>query len=194
MGKNNFIIFILFSYYCYCTITTCTGSSFKYHTIENTASNYEHDIELDWTDNDEKTISIPFDNLASVNDIIPLFVNATSIEYYENPNFLIDANLETTIKDYVNGLKTRHKNMYDTASFISDYTLDGAYLKFTLKADKFKANNEDVNQKYIKYFCWYECASSTSLRFRQSGIIIVLNNAKLLKLSKYLMGFLLLLL
>jgi len=192
MKKTNFIIFILFSYYCYCTITTCSGS--KYHLVDVTSPSYEYDIELDWTDIDEKTISIPFSNLQSVNDIIPLFVNSSVIdlEYYDVPGIAVDAEIESKLKEYANTIKKNHYNLYDTANFISDYTLDGASLKFTLKSTQFQANQDDVNQKYLKYFCWYECDSNDELRFRQSGIIVTVNNAKLLKLSKYLMGFLLL--
>ena len=73
-----FLIFII--YYCNC-VFTCNKE--KYHIIDTTSPDYEYDIELDWTDYDERTITVPFVNLESEDEIIPLFVNGTSLQLYE---------------------------------------------------------------------------------------------------------------
>ena len=175
------IIFLFFIIYnCYCNLSCSKGN---YHTIDNNHADYNYDIELDWTDDDEKTIKVPFTNLVNKDEIIPIFVNGTSLDFYEGTS--------CTTEEQINNIK-RPDNLYSTHNIISDHSVNNGILEMTLKADGFKANNNDVKKKYIKYFCWYECDGDNKSKFRESGIIVVVNNSGFMKFSKYLIGLLLL--
>ena len=180
-----FLFFII--YYCNCAGIECSGTEDIYHIIDNTSPDYEYDIELDWTDDDEKTITIPFSEDLGEDEILPLFMNGTTMntfmKYYSSLNLRDEDDFDTDIIP---------NNFYKIYNVITNTKRNGNKLILTIKANDFKANSNDVNQKYIKYFCWLECAGANRGRFRQSGIIVTVNNAKFLKLSKYLIGFLLL--
>ena len=179
-----FLIFII--YYCNCDFT-CTVE--KYHIIDTTSPDYEYDIELDWTDYDERTITVPFVNLESKEEIIPLFVNGTSLQLYEG----LEITNVDEISEEINKKAKDHK-LYETHSTFNEELIDvnNNKLKMVINSNDFKANKNDVKKKYIKYFCWYECGKKLKSSFRISSIIVTVNNAKFLKLSKYLIGFLLL--
>ena len=180
-----FLIFII--YYCNCNDLTCNSANPTYHIIDNTHEEYKYDIELDWTDDDEKTITIPFSEDLGEDEILPLFMNGTTMntfmESYSKLNLRDEDDFDT---DNI------PKNFYKIYNVITNTKRNGNKLILTIKANDFKANSNDVNQKYIKYFCWLECAGANKGRFRQSGIIVTVNNAKFLRISKYLIGFLLL--
>ncbi len=182
-----FLIFII--YYCNCDIDCSIKDNIKFHNIDTSSPDYEYDIVIDWTDDDdEKTIIVPFDNLTNETEIFPFFVNGSCLQFYKD--------LETTSDSDVNKIndekKEKNGNLYKFTSTVESTKVVGKKLKMQIKSDKFKANENDVNQKYIKYFYWLECADTDKYRYRKSGIIVTVNNAKILKLSKYLIGFLLL--
>ena len=114
-------------------------------------------------------------------------MNGTTIETFMN--IYESANIRS--EDEINTFITQ-KEFYKISNVITDSERKGNKLILNIKANDFKANSNDVNQKYIKYFCWLECAGKETGRFRKSGIIVTVNNAKFLRLSKYLIGFLLL--
>ena len=180
-----FLFFII--YYCNCAGIECSGTENQYHIIDNTSPDYEYDIELDWTDDEEKSITIPFSADLRDDEILPLFMNGTTIETFMN--IYGSANIRS--EDEINTFITQ-KEFYKISNVITDSERKGNKLILNIKANDFKANSNDVNQKYIKYFCWLECAGKETGRFRKSGIIVTVNNAKFLRLSKYLIGFLLL--
>ena len=180
-----FLFFII--YYCNCAGIECSGTDNKYHIIDNTSPDYEYDIELDWTDDDEKSITIPFSADLGNDEILPLFMNGTYIETFID--LYGSANIRS--EDEIN-TELIPQNFYKIYNVITNTKRNENKLILTIKANDFKANSNDVNQKFIKYFCWLECAGYQRGRFRKSGIIVTVNNAKFLRLSKYLIGFLLL--
>ena len=180
-----FLFFII--YYCNCAGIECSGTDNQYHIIDNTSPDYEYDIELDLTDDVEKPITIPFTADLGNDEILPLFMNGTTMEtfidLYGSDNIRSEEEINTVIIP---------EKFYKIYNVITDTKRNGKKLILNIKANDFKANSNDVNQKFIKYFCWLECAGYQTGRFRKSGIIVTVNNAKFLRLSKYLIGFLLL--
>ena len=180
-----FLIFII--YYCNCDFDCSNNSYIKYHNIDTSSPDYEYDIEIDWTDDDEKSITVPFIDLVNKEEIFPIFVNGSSLQFYEKLE-----NTSVNVDELNKQTKGRNGNLYDTISTANSINVVRNKLIMKIKSNNFKANENDVDKKYIKYFCWLECADAEKSRFRQSGIIVTVNNAKFLKLSKYLIGFLLL--
>lgn len=189
MKEIQFIFLIFIFYYCICANLTCDNNG-KYHIIDNTSPNYEYDIELDWTDIDDKTINVPFVDLQE-NEIIPLFVNGSYLKFYESNERPITNEENIYSLQYDMNIIP---NLYTISSNVSEFSVENNNLKILVKSNGFKANEKDVKKKYIKYFCWYECENATNYRFRKSGIIVVVNKSNFLKLNQFLIGFLLLLL
>ena len=180
-----FLIFII--YYCNCDLNCSNNDNIKIHNIDTSSPDYEYDIKIDWTDDDEKSITVPFIDLANKDEIFPIFVNGSSLQFYEDLE-ITSVNVDTLNSETI----LKNSNLHKTIFTVYSIKVVGNKLKMEIKSDLFKANDNDVNQKFIKYFCWFECAGANKIRFRKSGIIVTVNNAKFLKLSKYLIGFLLL--
>jgi len=177
---------------CTISLSDCTASTMTTPDlyIDTTSDKYEYNIEFDWTDDKEKPIEIPFKtgngvDLSSIN-IIPFFVNASygmssSDTFYNSTD-------EPELKD---------KKGYDGRQvfYTFDYSVDSTnVLKATIKGDNFKANPNDVSQKFFKYFGWATCPSNckgstscTYLNYKVSNILVTFNNGNYYSISKILL-------
>ena len=150
---------------------SCTAD--QYHIIDY--SQTERVLELDWTDDDQYTLTVNFYNEISGDlGISGFFVNASVSE---------DVDEQTYDDTIVNQKDTEGYNLFN----LFEITLSGKTFSTTITPSIVSANKEVITEKFYKYFGWYECSGSETARLRKSEILVIVNNGKLYQISKYLL-------
>ena len=162
--------------------STATSDTIPDLYIDTTSGKYKYNIEFDWTDDDEKTIEIPFKTRNRVNldenNIMPFFINCS----YNRSNYnSFSVSADEPDLDSVKGYDDRQ------VFYPFDYSASENVLKATIKGDNFKANPNDVNQKFIKYFGWASCDGDNSIKINYSNILVTFNNGNYFSISKILL-------
>jgi hypothetical protein len=169
--------------------------------IDTTSGDYKYNVDFDWTDEDSIEFKVPFTSKLENNSIIPFFINASTVSAYDNKDFYYVS--EEDVKN--DNTKTLYKDLNDSLIYNKihvfypfDYYFDdnkstGKLLKATIKGDDFKANPNDVNQKFIKYFGWAVCSGNKKVKTKVSNILVTFNNGNYFSISKILLATLALL-
>lgn len=158
--------------------TFIAGCTAEEHHIINYDST-ERVLELDWTDDDAKTLNVDFyqpQGTQFTQGIIGLFANATAAEDLDETTYDISI---------INQLDSEGYNLINTISQKTDIT-SNRYTA-TITPSIVAANKEVITEKFYKYFGWIECSGIGSAQFRKSEILVIVNNGKLYQISKYLL-------
>ena len=153
----------------------CNGE--QYHIINYDST--ERVLELDWTDDDAKTLNVDFyqpQGTQFTQGIIGLFANATAAEDLDETTYDISI---------INQLDSEG---YRLINVISDEAHNSSP-KYSPKITPsiVAANKEVITEKFYKYFGWIECSGNGVAQFRKSEILVIVNNGKLYQISKYLL-------
>ena len=163
----------------------------------NTASNdYVYNKEFDWTDEDSIDFEVPIvytgPNTITSENFIPLFINASTVGIYN----------ETSKDSY--GTKTIKASEYPELTDVKIYNKYQVYYPFDadvsneriftkVQSTKVKANENDVTQKFIKYFGFAYCTGVGEARIVTTNILATFNNGNYFSVSKMLLAALALL-
>jgi hypothetical protein len=174
----------------------CSTTPGKSLYIDTTSGDYKYNVDFDWTDDDTITFKVPFTESFGENDIIPFFINASTVSPYGSReyNYLSQEDADTQKKTPFVDLSA--ELIYNTYQvfYPFDYSINGKLLTATIKGDEFKANPNDVNQKYIKYFGWAVCSGiDKQVKVTVSNILVTFNNGNYFSISKILLATLALL-
>ena len=186
---NKFLIFALFLALTNCVskISEC-DSGINGDIYLDTTKKYEYKVEFDWTDKDELDIKVPIFTDATAfdsNKIIPFFINTSTIEEYKAREYKSDEIDDmTAVKIY-----DKYPVFYPFKATITESLISGKD-----KSTAVKANENDVTQKFMKYFGIAYCTGEkevTTKIFRE--ILVIINNGNYFSTSKILLACLALL-
>ena len=198
------VLALLFAFStCRLKMQDCTTSSPSLY-IDTTSGDYKYNWDFDWTDEDKFEFKVPFTesfDFDGNDSIIPFFINASTVSGYR-----------TFSKTYVSqdeadksATKTAFEDLnaeliYNTYQVFYPFEYDdfngkktGKLLTATIKGEEFKANKNDVNQKFIKYFGWARCSGPKTVTVTISNILVTFNNGNYFSISKILLATLALL-
>ena len=193
---NKILFFILYFALtnCVINITDCTNDNAFHGSIYiNTASDdYKYNYEFDWTDEDSYNFKVPFTSSFGENDIIPFFINASTSGYNDGSYTYKTEDKENNITAFLDLDAELIYNKYQVF-YPFDYEVNDKTLTATIKGEEFKANPNDVNQKFIKYFGWAVCSDEKKVTVTVSNIMVTFNNGNYFSISKILLATLALL-
>ena len=159
----------------------------------NTASNdYVYNKEFDWTDDDSFDFKVPLKYLGTNNlnnIIIPLFINASVVkleiggETYGTKTIKASESNLTDVKAY------NYQVYFPFEATISEANV----LTANVKSTQVKANENDVAQKFIKYFGFAYCTGQETAKIKTTNILAIFNNGNYFSVSKMLLAALALL-
>ena len=187
---NKFLIFALFLALtnCFPKVSECdTGINDQIYL--NTNKKYEYKVEFDWTDEDEFDFNVPIvtDATNLEGRIIPFFINASLI----NDNDYSEGN--TYSPPDVDDIKDVKKLGYPVF-YPFDATISNSEIKAKVKSTAVKANENDVTQKFMKYFGIAYCTGPQTARVKYfTEILVIVNNGNYFSTSKILLACLALL-
>ena len=211
---NKFLIFafIFALTNCYLKINECNSTTNvvagnKVY-IDTTNKNYEYNFEFDWTDEDKfDDFKVPISTSVDIStaNVIPLFINASTID--TSSTFIHIVNNEVIENEY------KYKEAIITTNDVTDgdiasiqiYKKYPVYYPFeasissdlisaTIKSTDVKANENDVTQKYIKYFAIAYCSGDGEVTVKTfDNILVTVNNGNYFSTSKILLACLALL-
>ena len=201
---NKIIVLALLFVFSTCRLNMkdCSTTSGPTLYVDTTSGNYQYNWDFDWTDDDSISFKVPFTESSESfgeNDIIPFFINASTVSDYGSKSY------EYVSQDDVNNDITKTKTLFEDLSaqliynkyqvfYPFDYSINGKLLTATIKGDEFKANPNDVNQKFIKYFGWAVCSGTNKkVQVTVSNILVTFNNGNYFSISKILLATLALL-
>ena len=167
--------------------------------VDINSKEYEYNKEFDWTDDDSFDFKVPLkysgtitnNNIISIKieNIIPLFINASVVnleirgETYGTKTIIADQSDLTEVKAY---------NYQVYFPFEATIT-DAQVLTANVKSTQVKANENDVNQKFIKYFGFAYCTGNGTAKIKTTNILAIFNNGNYFTVSKMLLATLALL-
>ena len=193
---NKFLIFVLIFALtnCILTIDKCTGrigNNFDIYIDTTQTQVYKYNFEFDWTDDDNPKFTVPIKVVGgSISDtnVIPLFINASTVgEYgYKTIYYTADnAGDIASIKIY---------DKYPVYYPFDATTLRDDIISTEIKSTDVKANENDVTQKYIKYFAIAYCSGDGEVTVKTfDNILVTVNNGNYFSTSKILLACLALL-
>ena len=195
---NKILFFALFFALtdCLSTVSECTEEN-KIEDGENifvdiNSKEYEYNKEFDWTDDDSFDFKVPLKYLGTNNlnnIIIPLFINASVVkleiggETYGNKTIKASESNLTDVKAY------NYPVYFPFEATISDTNV----LTANVQSTQVKANENDVNQKFIKYFGFAYCTGNGTAKIKTTNILAIFNNGNYFTVSKMLLATLALL-
>ena len=159
--------------------------------IDTTSGDYQYNWDFDWTDDDSISFKVPFTESFGENAIIPFFINASTVSPYGSRkyNYISLEDADTQKKTPFLDLSAELiYNKYQVFYPIDDYSINGKLLTATIKGNDFKANPNDVNQKFIKYFGWAVCSGNKQVKATVSNILVTFNNGNYFSISKILLA------
>lgn len=175
-----------------CSITSSPPDLY----IDTTSGDYQYNWDFDWTDDDSISFKVPFTSSFGENEIIPFFINASTVSTYGSGRYVYvsqdDVKNDNTLTLFEDLSAQLIYNKYQVF-YPFDYSINGKLLTATIKGDEFKANPNDVNQKYIKYFGWAVCSGNKRVSVTVSNILVTFNNGNYFSISKMLLATLALL-
>jgi hypothetical protein len=200
---NKIIVLALLFVFSTCRLKMedCTANDGPSLYIDTTSGDYKYNWDFDWTDEDSFPFKVPFTSSFGENDIIPFFINASTVSPYGSReyNYLsqedADKQKKTPFKDLSD---EKIYNTYQVFYPFDYYEIEideknRTLLKHTIKGEEFKANKNDVNQKFIKYFGWAVCSGNKRVSVTVSNILVTFNNGNYFSISKILLATLALL-
>ena len=159
--------------------------------VDINSKEYEYNKEFDWTDDDSFDFKVPlnYSGTNNLNNIIPLFINASVVnleirgETYGTKTIIADQSDLTEVKAY---------NYQVYFPFEATIT-DAQVLTANVKSTQVKANENDVTQKFIKYFGFAYCTGERTAKIKTTNILATFNNGNYFSVSKMLLATLALL-
>ena len=194
---NKIIVLALLFVFSTCRLNMkdCTTSGPSLY-VDTTSGDYQYNWDFDWTDEDSIDFKVPFTESFGENDIIPFFINASTVSTYGSKLYeyvsQVDVDKDNTKTLFEDLSAQKIYNKYDVF-YPFDYKINGKLLTATIKGEEFKANDKDVNQKFIKYFGWARCIGSKTVEVKVSNILVTFNNGNYFSISKILLATLALL-
>ena len=198
---NKILLFALFFALSNCVlkISDCksTGNIDGTQVFIDTASNdYEYNKEFDWTDEDSVEFKVPFiyngPNSITKENFIPLFINTSTINIYNETSMDSYSNKLIKASEYPELTDVKIYNKYPVYyPFDADVSNQG--INANVKSTQVKANENDVNQKFIKYFGFAYCTGEGEARIQITNILATFNNGNYFSISKMLLAILALL-
>ena len=194
---NKIIVLALLFVFSTCRLKMqdCTTSGPSLY-VDTTSGDYQYNWDFDWTDDDSISFKVPFTESFGENAIIPFFINASTASTYGSNRYeyvseddVKNDNTKTLFKDLSAQLIYNKYQVF----YPFDYSINGKLLTATIKGDEFKANPNDVNQKFIKYFGWAVCSGNKRVSVTVSNILVTFNNGNYFSISKILLATLALL-
>ena len=163
----------------------------------NTASNdYEYNKEFDWTDDESSEFKVPIiytgSGTISNKNIIPLFINASTTDIYNLTSEDSYKNKLIKGSEYPELSDIKIYNKY-SVYYPFDADVSNTLIKAQIKSTEVKANENDVNQKFIKYFGFAYCTGDGEARIKITNILGIFNNGNYFSISKMLLAALALL-
>ena len=184
---NKFLIFALFLALtnCFPTISQC-DKTIGGNIYLNTNEKYEYKVEFDWTDEDEFDFKVPI--VTDAPDLegrfIPFFINASLVGEFGSRTYL---------SPEYEDIKDVKKHGYPVF-YPFDASLSNSQISGKVKSTSVKANENDVTQKFMKYFGIAYCTGDKTVAtqiFPQ--ILVIVNNGNYFSTSKILLACLALL-
>ena len=191
---NKIIVLALLFVFSTCRLNMkdCSTSPGKSLYIDTTSGDYQYNVDFDWTDKDSIEFKVPFTESFGENEIIPFFINASTVSPYGSRkyNYISLEDADTQKKTPFLDLSAELiYNKYQVFYPIDDYSINGKLLTATIKGNDFKANPNDVNQKFIKYFGWAVCSGNDKeVEVKVSTILVTFNNGNYFSISKILLA------
>ena len=163
----------------------------------NTASNdYEYNKEFDWTDDDSSEFKVPIiytgSGTISTENFIPLFINASTTDIYNLTSEDSYKNKLIKGSEYPELSDIKIYNKY-SVYYPFDAEVSNTLIKAQIKSTEVKANENDVNQKFIKYFGFAYCTGEGEAKIKYTHILATFNNGNYFSISKMLLAALALL-
>ena len=193
---NKFLIFafVFALTNCYLKVQDCTNdNSVNFPIYLDTSKDYEYKVEFDWTDEPDFPFKVPIytEGSLSTANVIPFFINTSFADSYDNKNYNSkDLDDLATLKVY------NYSVFYPfDAKIISSSSSSSSFeISDKVKSTAIKANENDVTQKFMKYFGIAYCTGEkevTTKIFRE--ILVIINNGNYFSTSKILLACLALL-
>ena len=182
MKKIIFFSFFIIVLKCVEISELCTNKTkIKTYQIDTNNANFKYENEFDWTDDDSFKITIPFTNITGTEGFIPFFINGTVVgnKMYKSGD---------SIKNFTDEI------LGDIIFPIETFEAKDKNLELTVKSTAVKANKNDVQKKYVKYFGWAQCTSDNETKITITSIIGTFNNGYYFSLNSILFVGLVLLL
>ena len=195
---NKFLIFALFLALtnCFPKISQC-DKTIGGNIYLDTTKKYEYNFEFDWTDEDKfDNFKVPLSSSVGISttNVIPLFINASTISTY-NSSFGYYGSAKIKKSDVTWGDIASIK-IYDKypVYYPFEASIDDSEISATIKSTDVKANENDVTQKYIKYFAIAYCSGDGEVTVKTfDNILVTVNNGNYFSTSKILLACLALL-
>jgi hypothetical protein len=194
---NKFLIFafVFALTNCYLKVSECNSSNSVNFPIylDTSSKDYEYKVEFDWTDEPDFPFKVPLvtdANLSTAN-VIPFFINTSNYNTYDNQYYSSE---NTSGLEVLDDLAT--KKVYDKYSvfYPFDASISKDQISAKVKSTDIKANENDVTQKFMKYFGIAVCVGDNLVEtkvFRE--ILVIINNGNYFSTSKILLACLALL-
>ena len=187
---NKFLIFafVFALTNCYLKVQDCTNdNSVNFPIYLDTSKDYEYKVEFDWTDEDEFDFKVPIftEGSLSTANVIPFFINTSNYYTYDGENY------DSEELDDLATLKVYNKY---SVFYPFDASISSDLISAKVKSTAIKANENDVTQKFMKYFGIAYCSGEkevTTKIFRE--ILVIVNNGNYFSTSKILLACLALL-
>ncbi len=159
--------------------------------VDINSKEYEYNKEFDWTDDDSFDFKVPlnFSGTIKIENIIPLFINASVVnleirgETYGTKTIIANQSDLTEVKAY------NYQVYFPFEATISEANV----LTANVKSTQVKANENDVTQKFIKYFGFAYCTGEGTAKIKTTNILATFNNGNYFSVSKMLLATLALL-
>ena len=187
---NKFLIFafVFALTNCYLQVQDCTNdNSVNFPIYLDTSKDYEYKVEFDWTDEDEFDFKVPLvtDAILSTDNVIPFFINTSNADSYDGNYY------DSEVLDDLATLKVYNKY---SVFYPFDATISSSQISAKVKSTAIKANENDVTQKFMKYFGIAYCTGEKKVKTQVfSQILVIVNNGNYFSTSKILLACLALL-
>ena len=205
---NKFLIFAFIfalTNCSYLTIDKCTGpigNDFDIYIDTTQTQVYKYNFEFDWTDDDNPKFTVPIKVVGgsiSEANVSPLFINASTVS--TSSNFVNSGNYGSatiTTSDCTDGdiatIKIYNKYPVYYPFDASDGSISSTEISAKIKSTTVKANENDVTQKFIKYFGIAYCSGKDQVKVKYfDNILVTVNNGNYFSTSKILLACLALL-
>ena len=186
---NKFLIFafVFALTNCYLKVSECKEENkVDYPIYLDTSKQYDYKVEFDWTDEDELDFKVPLVTKAELStaNVIPFFINTSNAYSYVDDYDSEDIDDLATMK------------VYDKYSvfYPFDASISSDLISAKVKSTAIKANENDVTQKFMKYFGIAYCTGENKVKTQLfPQILVIVNNGNYFSTSKILLACLALL-
>ena len=193
---NKFLIFafVFALTNCYLQVSECKEENkVDYPIYLDTSKDYEYKVEFDWTDEPDFPFKVPLvtDADLSTANVIPFFINTSNYNTYDEKSYSSEETSGLEVLDDLATLK-----VYDKYSvfYPFDAKISSSEISAKVKSTAVKGNENDVTQKFMKYFGIAYCTGKNKVKtqvFRE--ILVIVNNGNYFSTSKILLACLALL-